>query len=100
MCAKIDEKVVAYATTKFIDINYLKEIINGNKLNFEEEYLKIGYIDSIAVDTNYSGLGIGTLLLKETISKLKEHKIKFSIMAGWKNKEQVNIKGLAIKEGV
>ena len=34
MCAKIDEKVVAYATTKFIDINYLKEIINGNKLNF------------------------------------------------------------------
>lgn len=38
-------------------------------------------------------------MLKNTISKLKENDIKFAIMAGWKNKEQVNIRGLAIKEG-
>ena len=37
------------------------------------------------------------MLLKNTISKLKENKIKFVLMAGWKNKEQVNIKGLALK---
>ena len=71
LCAKIDEKIVAYATTKFIDINYLKKIIGDKKLQLDEEFLKIGYIDSIAVDENYSGYGIGTLLLKETIFKLK-----------------------------
>ena len=52
-----------------------------------------------AIDENYSGYGIGTLLLKDTISKLREHKIGFAIMAGWINKDQVNIKKLAIKEG-
>ena len=99
LCAKIDEEIVAYATTKFIDLDYLKKIIRDKKLHLDEEFLKIGYIDSIAVDENYSGYGIGTLLLKDTISKLREHKIEFAIMAGWINKDQVNIKKLAIKEG-
>ena len=99
LCAKIDEEIVAYATTKFIDLDYLKKIIRDKKLQLDQEYEKIGYIDSIAVDENYSGYGIGTLLLKDTISKLREHKIGFAIMAGWINKDQVNIKKLAIKEG-
>ncbi len=99
LCAKIYEEIVAYATTKFIDLDYLKKIIRDKKLQLDQEYEKIGYIDSIAVDENYSGYGIGTLLLKDTISKLREHKIGFAIMAGWINKDQVNIKGLAIKEG-
>ncbi|WP_164469885.1 GNAT family N-acetyltransferase [Aliarcobacter cryaerophilus] len=99
LCSKIDEKIVAYGTTKFIDINYLEKIIKDNKLQLDKEYKSIGYIDSIAVDQNYSGYGIGTLLLKDTISKLRENKIGFAIMAGWINKDQVNIKRLAIKEG-
>ncbi len=99
LCAKIDEKIVAYATSKFIDLDYLKKIIKNKKINVNDKYKKIGYIDSIAVHENYSGHGIGTLLLKSTISKLKENNIKFAIMAGWKNKEQVNIRGLALKEG-
>ena len=33
------------------------------------------------------------------ISYLKENNIKFVIMAGWKNGTEVNIKGLALKEG-
>ena len=99
LCAKIDEEIVAYATTKFIDLDYLKKIIRDKKLQLDEEFLKIGYIDSIAVNEDYSGYGIGTLLLKDTISKLREHKIGFAIMAGWINKDQVNIKKLAIKEG-
>ena len=65
----------------------------------DENNIKIGYIDSITVDINYSGHGIGTLLLKETISRLKESNTTFSIMAGWKNKDQVNIRNLATKEG-
>ena len=64
LCAKIDEKIVAYATTKFIDINYLKKIIRDKKLQLDEEYEKIGYIDSIAVNEDYSGYGIGTFYLK------------------------------------
>ncbi len=99
LCVKIDEVIVAYATTKFIDLDYLKKIIRDKKLQLDEEYQKIGYIDSIAVNEDYSGYGIGTLLLKDTISKLREHKIGFAIMAGWINKDQVNIKRLAIKEG-
>ena len=99
LCAKIDEEIVAYATTKFIDLDYLKKIIRDKKLQLDEEFLKIGYIDSIAVNEDYSGYGIGTLLLKDTISKLRENKIGFAIMAGWINKDQVNIKKLAIKEG-
>ena len=99
LCAIKDKKVVAYATSRFIDQKYLKKILKDKKLNLDEEYEKIVYIDSIAVDENYSGYGIGTMLLKNTISKLKENKIKFALMAGWKNKEQVNIKGLALKEG-
>ena len=98
LCAKIDEKIVAYATTKFIDLDYLKKIIRDKKLHLDE-FLKIGYIDSIAVNEDYSGYGIGTLLLKNTLSKLRENKIGFAIMAGWINKDQVNIKKLAIKEG-
>lgn len=99
LCVKIDDKIVAYATTKFIDLDYLEKIIRDKKLQLDKEYEKIGYIDSIAVDENYSGYGIGTLLLKNTISKLRENKIGFAIMAGWKNQDMVNIKGLAIKEG-
>ena len=83
----------------FIDLDYLKKIIRDKKLHLDEEFLKIGYIDSIAVDENYSGYGIGTLLLKDTLSKLRENQIGFAIMAGWINKDQVNIKKLAIKEG-
>ena len=30
LCAKIEENIVAYATTKFIDLDYLKKIINYN----------------------------------------------------------------------
>ena len=63
--------IVAYATTKFIDLDYLKKIIRDKKLHLDEGCQRIGYIDSIAVDENYSGYGIGTLLLKETIFKLK-----------------------------
>ena len=70
LCAKIDEKVVAYATTKFIDLDYLKKIIRDKKLHLDEEFLKIGYIDSIAVDENYSGYGIGTLLLIADLSQV------------------------------
>jgi len=99
LCAKIDEEIVAYATTKFIDLDYLKKIIRDKKLQLDQEYEKIGYIDSIAVNEDYSGYGIGTLLLKNTLSKLRENKIGFAIMAGWINKDQVNIKKLAIKEG-
>ena len=99
LCAKIEENIVAYATTKFIDLDYLKKIIKNHKLQLDENNIKIGYIDSIAVDINYSGHGIGTLLLKETVSRLKESNTTFSIMAGWKNKDQVNIRNLAIKEG-
>ena len=99
LCAKIEENIVAYATTKFIDLDYLKKIIKNHKLQLDENNIKIGYIDSITVDINYSGHGIGTLLLKETVSRLKESNTTFSIMAGWKNKDQVNIRNLAIKEG-
>ena len=67
LCVKIDEVIVAYATTKFIDLDYLKKIIRDKKLHLDEEFLKIGYIDSIAVNEDYSGYGIGTLLLKDTL---------------------------------
>ena len=61
LCAKIEENIVAYATTKFIDLDYLKKIIKNHKLQLDENNIKIGYIDSITVDINYSGHGIGTL---------------------------------------
>ena len=33
LCVKIDEKIVAYATTKFIDLDYLKKIIRDKNYN-------------------------------------------------------------------
>ena len=64
-----------------------------------EIYEKVGYIDSLAVNQDYAGKGIGTLLLKNTILKLKENNINFVLMAAWKNITEVNIKALAKKEG-
>ena len=32
LCVKIYEEIVAYATTKFIDLDYLKKIIRDKKL--------------------------------------------------------------------
>ena len=43
LCVKIDEVIVAYATTKFIDLDYLKKIIRDKKLQLDQEYEKIGY---------------------------------------------------------
>ena len=39
----------------------------------------------MCIRDRYSGYGIGTLLLKDTLSKLRENKIGFAIMAGWIN---------------
>lgn len=97
LCAKIGSNIVAYSTTKVVDAHYLKKILKNKKLLEEEKYL--GYIDSIAVDKDYEGMGIGTLLLKSTILKLVENNISYALMAGWKNKDQVNIRGLALREG-
>ena len=47
LCAKIDEKIVAYATTKFIDLDYLKKIIRDKKLNPLNNYQKFNKMDSI-----------------------------------------------------
>lgn len=35
LCAKIDDKIVAYATTKFIDLDYLEKIIRDKKLQLD-----------------------------------------------------------------
>lgn len=99
LCAKYGTKIIAYCTTRFINLDYLQKILKNKKIELLEEYEKIGYIDSLAVNNDYAGKGIGSLLFQNTILKLKENNIKFVIMAGWKNGTEVNIKGLALKEG-
>ena len=99
LCAKYGTKILAYCTTRFINLDYLKKILKNKKIELLEEYEKVGYIDSLAVNTDFAGKGIGSLLFQNTILKLKENNIKFVIMAGWKNGTEVNIKGLALKEG-
>lgn len=98
LCARSGTKIIAYCTTRFINLDYLQKILKNKKIELLEEYEKIGYIDSLAVNTDYAGKGIGSLLFQNTILKLKENNIKFVLMAGWKNGTEVNIKGLALKE--
>ena len=90
LCAKIDEEIVAYATTKFIDLDYLKKIIRDKKLQLDQEYEKIGYIDSNTI-LSFNQLFQPVKYFVPTSFR--------SFMAGWINKDQVNIKKLAIKEG-
>ena len=99
LCARSGTKIFGYCTTKFINLDYLKKILKNKTLELPKEYEKVAYIDSLAVNTDFAGKGVGTLLFKSTILKLKENNIKFVIMAGWKNGTEVNIKGLALKEG-
>ena len=99
LCAMIDTEIVAYATTKYIGSEYLKKILHDKELKELEAEKQVGYIDSIAVNENYAGKGIGTLLLKSTLLKLKQDNINYAIMAAWRNGTEVNIKALALREG-
>lgn len=99
LCAKSGTKIVGYCTSRFIEFDDLKDIIKDKKLEYIKADDKLGYIDSMAVNKDYEGRGIGTLLFKNTILKLKENNINYAIMAGWKNGTFINIKSLALKEG-
>ena len=99
LCVEYETEIVAYSTTKIVNSSYFKSIFKNKSLKQLEIYEKVGYLDSLAVNQDYTGKGIGTLLLKNTILKLKENNINFVLMAAWKNITEVNIKALAKKEG-
>ncbi len=55
---------------------------------------QLGVLKSIAVDQNYQGNGIGTILSKDAINSFKERGVTTIFTIAWKSEKGVNLGGI------
>ena len=69
--------------------------IENHLSNFEN----IGYVAHVATSSGFEGQGVGTSMLKKLIFNMNKLSLNHILMAGWEDKNKVNIKPLADKFG-
>jgi ribosomal protein S18 acetylase RimI-like enzyme len=94
--AVYEDKVVGFCLGWITKQGLLKserlQEVGTRALDFVDEY---GYLASVAVDEDYSGRGIGTMLVSACIEEFKNDDVDHVAMTAWKSSDGVHIGGIA-----
>lgn len=94
-----NSKIVGFCISKLITYSELKEITQGrdvNELKFEKT---IGVIKTVAVDESAKNLGLGSMLVGESLNRMENEGVKCFASPAWKHAGIINISSILEKFG-
>ncbi len=92
-------RVVGFCINKYVDYSELKEITQGrdiNELKFEN---KIGIIKTVAVDEVSKNLGLGSMLVGESLTVMEKDGVTCFASPAWKHAGIINVASILEKCG-
>ena len=92
-------KVVGFCISKQVTYDELKEITQGkdiHELKFEK---KIGVVKTVAVDEHSTNLGLGSMLVSESLAIMEKQGVTCYISPAWKHAGVINIASILEKNG-
>lgn len=95
-------KVVAFLISHSVEQEDLKSLFMIDKINLPNVFYNsksLGIVKTIAVEEDYKGHGIGTMLMKDMLNEFKKREIQDIFSLAWKSKIGTNSKGLLEKLG-
>jgi len=102
-CAIREDRVVGLCcgqvlSAKKLTANHL-EISRSIPSSLLKTNRRIGLVNTIAVDNDAKGCGVGTQLLQALLSQFDAKNIRLSVLSGWKDKNGLHIGGIARAAG-
>ena len=96
---KGSDNIIGFVIFKQINHNELKDLGRGyefKELVFED---KIGYVATVAVQEEYSSLGVATSLVRECMERMRAHGSKRFVSTAWKHAGVINIQSILENAG-
>lgn len=94
-----NSKVVGFCINKQVTYDELKEITQGKdiqELKFEK---RIGVVKTVAVDEHSTNLGLGSMLVSESLTIMEKQGVTCFVSPAWKHAGIINIASILEKGG-
>lgn len=92
-------KVIGFCIYKTVTYEELKEIAQGREVNELKFEKKIGIIKTVAVDEHFKNLGLGSMLVGESLTEMEKQGIRCFASPAWKYSGVVNLASILEKCG-
>lgn len=94
-----DSKVVGFCINKTVSYDELKRITLNNDIDELKFENKIGIIKTIAVDAPFRNMGLGTMLVNQSLDYMVRQGTKCFVSPAWKHAGDINVASILGKSG-
>ena len=90
--------VVGYCLSSSVDYKVAEQICRRDVSELHGTTLPV-YIETLAVDPQHNGKGIGSQLISATMERCREHGVGALFGSAWKQRNKINVGNLLLRNG-